>query len=38
MEHESDGEDQALRDASDRFRPVTGAAALPQLARARIGR
>jgi aryl-alcohol dehydrogenase-like predicted oxidoreductase len=34
----SDGEDQALRDASDRFRPVTGAAALPQLARARIGR
>jgi aryl-alcohol dehydrogenase-like predicted oxidoreductase len=34
----TDGEDQALRDASDRFRPVTGAAALPQLARARIGR
>jgi aryl-alcohol dehydrogenase-like predicted oxidoreductase len=34
----TDGEDQALRDASDRFRPVTGAAALPRLARARIGR
>ena len=34
----SDSEDQALRDASDRFRPVTGAAALPQMLRARIGR
>jgi aryl-alcohol dehydrogenase-like predicted oxidoreductase len=34
----TDGEDQALRDASDRFRPVTGAAALPRLARARLGR
>jgi aryl-alcohol dehydrogenase-like predicted oxidoreductase len=31
-------EDQALRDVSSRFRPVTGAAALPQLARARLGR
>jgi len=34
----TDGEYQALREASDRFRPVTGAAALPQLVRARIGR
>jgi len=34
----TDGEDQALRAASDRFRPVTGAAAVPQLARARISR
>ncbi len=34
----TDGEDEALRDASDRFRPVTGAAALPRLARARLGR
>jgi aryl-alcohol dehydrogenase-like predicted oxidoreductase len=34
----TDGEDQALRAASDQFRPVTGAAALPQLARARLGR
>ena len=34
----SDGEDRALWDASDRFRPVTGAAALPRLVRARIGR
>jgi aryl-alcohol dehydrogenase-like predicted oxidoreductase len=31
-------EAEALRDASGRFRPVTGAAALPQMARARLGR
>jgi aryl-alcohol dehydrogenase-like predicted oxidoreductase len=34
----ADDEDQALRDASSQFRPVTGAAALPQLARARLAR
>jgi aryl-alcohol dehydrogenase-like predicted oxidoreductase len=34
----SDDEYQALRAASDRFSPVTGAAALPQLARARLRR
>jgi aryl-alcohol dehydrogenase-like predicted oxidoreductase len=34
----ADDEDQALREASGRFRPVTGAAALPQQARARLGR
>jgi aryl-alcohol dehydrogenase-like predicted oxidoreductase len=34
----SDSEDQALREASDRFRPVTGAAALPGLLRSRLGR
>ena len=34
----SDDEYQALRAASDRFSPVTGPAALPQLARARLGR
>jgi aryl-alcohol dehydrogenase-like predicted oxidoreductase len=32
----SDGEYQALSAASDRFRPVTGAAALPRLVRARF--
>jgi aryl-alcohol dehydrogenase-like predicted oxidoreductase len=34
------GEDeyQALQAASDRFRPITGAAALPHMARARLGR
>jgi aryl-alcohol dehydrogenase-like predicted oxidoreductase len=34
----TDSEDQALRDASDRFRPVTGAAAVRGLLRARLGR
>jgi aryl-alcohol dehydrogenase-like predicted oxidoreductase len=34
----SDDEYQALRAASDRFSPVTGAAALPQMARARLRR
>jgi aryl-alcohol dehydrogenase-like predicted oxidoreductase len=34
----SDDEYQALRTASDRFSPVTGPAALPQMARARLGR
>jgi aryl-alcohol dehydrogenase-like predicted oxidoreductase len=34
----ADDEWQALRDASDRFRPTTGAAALPGLVRARVGR
>jgi aryl-alcohol dehydrogenase-like predicted oxidoreductase len=34
----SDSEDQALREASDRFRPVTGAAAVRGLLRARLGR
>jgi len=34
----SDDEYQALRAASDRFSPVTGPAALPQMARARLGR
>jgi aryl-alcohol dehydrogenase-like predicted oxidoreductase len=34
----SDGEYQALRAASDRFSPVTGPAALPRMARARLGR
>ncbi|HUZ24674.1 MAG TPA: aldo/keto reductase [Streptosporangiaceae bacterium] len=34
----SDDEYRALQAASDQFRPVTGAAALPRLARARLGR
>jgi aryl-alcohol dehydrogenase-like predicted oxidoreductase len=34
----SDDEYQALRAASDRFSPVTGPAALPRMARARLGR
>ena len=34
----TDDEYQALRAASDRFSPVTGPAALPQMARARLGR
>jgi aryl-alcohol dehydrogenase-like predicted oxidoreductase len=34
----TDGEYQALQAASARFRPVTGAAALPGLVRARLGR
>jgi aryl-alcohol dehydrogenase-like predicted oxidoreductase len=34
----TDDEWRALRDASDRFRPVTGPAALPGLLRARAGR
>ena len=34
----SDGEYQALRAASDRFSPITGPAALPRMARARLGR
>jgi len=34
----TDDEYQALQAASDQFRPVTGAAALPRLARARLGR
>jgi aryl-alcohol dehydrogenase-like predicted oxidoreductase len=34
----TDSEDQALREASDRFRPVTGAAAVRGLLRARLGR
>jgi aryl-alcohol dehydrogenase-like predicted oxidoreductase len=29
---------QALAAAADRFQPVTGAAALPRMARARLGR
>jgi aryl-alcohol dehydrogenase-like predicted oxidoreductase len=34
----TDGEYEALRAASDRFRPVTGRAAVPAMARARLGR
>src|SRR6266513_4100568 len=34
----NDDEYQALRAASDRFSPVTGPAALPQMARSRLGR
>jgi len=34
----TDGEYEALRAASDRFRPLTGRAALPAMARARLGR
>jgi aryl-alcohol dehydrogenase-like predicted oxidoreductase len=34
----TDGEYEGLRAASDRFRPVTGRAALPAMARARLGR
>jgi aryl-alcohol dehydrogenase-like predicted oxidoreductase len=34
----SDDEYQALQDASARFRPITGRAALPRLLRARLGR
>ena len=34
----TDGEYQALQSASDRFRPITGPAALPRLVRARLGR
>jgi aryl-alcohol dehydrogenase-like predicted oxidoreductase len=34
----SDDEDARLTEASDRFRPTTGAAALPRLVRARFGR
>jgi aryl-alcohol dehydrogenase-like predicted oxidoreductase len=34
----TDDEWRALRDAAARFRPVTGPAALPKLARARLGR
>ena len=34
----TDDEYQALQAASDRFSPVTGPAALPQMARARLGR
>jgi aryl-alcohol dehydrogenase-like predicted oxidoreductase len=34
----SDGEYEALQAASDRFSPITGAAALPRMARARLGR
>jgi len=34
----SDDEWQVLRDASARFEPVTGPAALPALLRARLGR
>ena len=34
----TDDEYQALQAAADRFRPVTGAAALPRLVRARLGR
>jgi aryl-alcohol dehydrogenase-like predicted oxidoreductase len=34
----SDQEYSTLRDASSRFRPITGPAALPRLARARFGR
>jgi aryl-alcohol dehydrogenase-like predicted oxidoreductase len=34
----SDDEYQALQDASARFRPITGRAALPRLIRARFGR
>jgi aryl-alcohol dehydrogenase-like predicted oxidoreductase len=34
----TDDQYQALTDASDRFHPVTGPAALPRLARARLGR
>jgi aryl-alcohol dehydrogenase-like predicted oxidoreductase len=34
----TDDEYQALADVAARFRPVTGAAALPRLARARLGR
>jgi aryl-alcohol dehydrogenase-like predicted oxidoreductase len=36
--HLSDDEYQALKSASDGFRPITGPAALPQFARARIAR
>jgi aryl-alcohol dehydrogenase-like predicted oxidoreductase len=34
----TDGECQALAAAADRFRPIAGPAAIPRLARARIGR
>jgi aryl-alcohol dehydrogenase-like predicted oxidoreductase len=34
----SDDEDQALRAASDRFRPLTGPGLVPRLLRARFGR
>ena len=34
----SDEEDQALRAAADRFRPITGRAAAPRLLRARFAR
>ena len=34
----ADGEYEALRAASDRFRPLTGRAAVPAMARARLGR
>jgi aryl-alcohol dehydrogenase-like predicted oxidoreductase len=34
----SDEEDQVLRAASDRFRPLTGRATLPRLLRARFAR
>jgi aryl-alcohol dehydrogenase-like predicted oxidoreductase len=34
----ADGEYQALAAASDKFSPITGRAALPQIARARLGR
>jgi len=34
----TDGEYQALQEASDRFRPIVGPAALPHLIRARLGR
>ena len=34
----TDGEYQALADVAARFQPVTGRAALPQMARARLGR
>jgi aryl-alcohol dehydrogenase-like predicted oxidoreductase len=34
----SDDEYEALRAASDQFQPITGAAALPRMARARFGR
>ncbi len=34
----TDGEYEALRAASDRFRPLTGRAAVPAMARARLGR
>lgn len=34
----ADDEHRALQDASDRFRPVSGAAAIPRLARARLRR
>jgi aryl-alcohol dehydrogenase-like predicted oxidoreductase len=34
----TDGQYQALTDAAARFHPLTGAAAMPRLARARLGR